>query len=397
METSFPETNGPTSYREASSFPGTHNPDPTALSVADSTASASLAPRRTLPLPRPEAMAVAGPATVPPEQALVATDRRSGLPQAPAPPPGQAARWWRALRPETFWLSLTPILLGTATAWLETPSSKLTLHPFRLLALVVVALALHGGANLLNDYYDALRGTDGPHALGASRMIQRRLLSPKAVRQSGVVLLTAGAVTLLILTFSAHAWGVLLLGGASLALAVLYSATRYALGYFPLSELLVGFVMGPALVISSIQIQGVAVSSLAITFALALGVLAAVVMLANNLRDLETDRAANKRTLITYLGTQVGRTLYVALVLLPYLLIALVAFPHNRPHGILLILLTLPSLFVVITGVLRAETPAALNVVVEQTRRLHFRFSFWLLLGYLLSIVVIHLPNFSGL
>jgi len=128
-----------------------------------------------------------------------------------------------------------------------------------------------------------------------------------------------------------------------------------------------------------------------------LGALAAAVMLANNLRDLETDRAANKRTLVTYLGAQVGRTLYGALVLLPYLLIALVAFPHSRPHGILLVLLTLPGLFVVITGVLRAETPAALHVVADQTMRLHFRFGFWLLLGYLLSIAAIHLAALAGL
>lgn len=397
MDSSFPEADGVPSQTELPTFSEAYNQEPTSLGVAESAASASLVPRRTLPFPRSEVLASAGPVTVVPEQALVATDQRGGLPHPPASPPGQVARWWRVLRPGMFWLSLMPILLGTATAWLETPNSKLVFHPSRLLVLALVALALHAGANLLNDYYDALRGTDGLHAPGSSRMIQRGLLSAEVVRRTGLGLLAAGALTLLILTLVSHAWGVLLLGGASVALAYLYSAPRYALAYFPLSELLIGFVMGPALVISSIQIQGAQISALAITFALALGALAAAVMLVNSLRDLETDRAANKRTLVTYLGTQLGRTLYVALVLLPYLLIALVAFPHNRPHGILLVLLTLPTLFVVITGVLRAETPPALHVVVEQTLRLHFRFSFWLLVGYLLSIAVIHLPLPFGL
>ncbi len=397
METSFPEIDGAPSQMEPPAFSTTYHPDPTSLGAAEPTASAHLSPRRTLPLPRSESLAQMGPATVAPEQALVATDRRGGLPQSPAPPPGPVERWWRVLRPRMFWLSLMPILLGTATAWLETPNTKTVFHPFRLLFLALLALLLHAGANLLNEYYDALRGTDGLHAQGSSRMIQRELLSADTVRVVGLLLLALGALILLVLTLVAHAWGVLLLGGASLALAYLYSAPRYALAYFPLSELLVGFVMGPALVISSIQIQGTQVSALAITFALALGALAAAVMLANNLRDLETDRAANKRTLVTYLGAQVGRTLYGALVLLPYLLIALVAFPHSRPHGILLVLLTLPGLFVVITGVLRAETPAALHVVADQTMRLHFRFGFWLLLGYLLSIAAIHLAALAGL
>ncbi len=330
-------------------------------------------------------------ATVPTEQALVATDQRSGLPLAPAALPGQFERWWGVLRPEMFWLSLAPVIVGTAIAWLEPLGGSIPFHPFRLLFLLLAVVALHGGANLLNESYDVLRGTDGRQALGSRKIIQRELLPAYGVRRAGLVLLALGALDLVILTLLAHAWGALVLGGAALLLAYFYSATRYALAYFPLSELMIGFVMGPAALFASVQLQGAPVSSLAITFALAFGALAAAVMLANNLRDLETDRAANKRTLVTYIGAQTGRVLYLALILLPYLLIALVAFPHARPHGVLLILLTLPTLFVAITGALRAETPAASHLVVEQTMRLHKLFSCWLLVGYLLSVGVAYL------
>lgn len=266
----------------------------------------------------------------------------------------------------------------------------------RLFGLIAVVLLLHAGANLLNDYFDVRRGTDGEHALGSSGILQKSLLPAEAVRRVGLTLLAFGAIGLLIEVLTAHAWGVLLLGGPAVLLAYFYSATPYALGYLPLGELAVGFVMGPAVLISSVEIQGAQVNALAVTFSLALGSLAAAAMLANNLRDLETDRAANKRTLVTYLGVQMGRTFYLALVLLPYLLIALAAFPHARPHGILLVLLTLPALVVVITGVLRAETPAATNVVVAQTLRLHRNFSLCLLVGYLISIAVITVPRALG-
>ena len=354
-----------------------------------------LPPRRTLPLPASDGLALADGAPVAPEQALVTTEQRSILPLTSATVPGQFERWRGVLHPGTFWLSVSPVVIGAVTAWMETAnSSHPDFHPFRLLFLILAVLALHGGANLLNESYDVQRGADGPQALGSSKIIQRGLLPAFGVRRASFVLFGVGALILVILVLVTHAWGVLILGGASLLLAYFYSATRYALGYFPLSELIVGFVMGPATLLSSVQLQGAPVSSQSITFALALGVLAAAVMLANNLRDLETDRAANKRTLVTYLGAQMGRALYLALVLLPYLLVALVAFPAGRPHGVLLVLLTIPSLLVVITGTLRAETPAASHLVVEQTQRLHLRFSILLLAGYLLSFGVIFLLSF---
>jgi 1,4-dihydroxy-2-naphthoate octaprenyltransferase len=350
-----------------------------------------LPPRRTLQLSSTDDFASAGAGTIGAEQALVTTDQRSAVPLALSALPGQFERWVGVLRPQTFWLSLAPVLVGAATVWLEALGSKVPFHPISLLVLILAVLAAHSGANMLNESYDVLRGTDGLQALGSRKIIQKGLLSAEIVRRAGLVLVGVGALILVMLALGSHTWGVLILGGASLVLAFLYSATRYALGYFPLSELIVGFVMGPALLFSSVQLQGAAVSSLAITFALALGAFAAAAMLANNLRDLETDRAANKRTLVTYFGAQMGRALYLALILLPYLLIALVAFQPGKPHALLLVLLSLPSLLVAITGALRAETPAASHLVVDQTLRLHMRFSAWLLIGYLLSMSVVYL------
>jgi 1,4-dihydroxy-2-naphthoate octaprenyltransferase len=396
LDTNLSQTHDGPSQVEASTLPAAADA-PAAEDAAPASAEASelpplppLPPRRTIPLP-PSDGAAAGMAPVAAEQALVATDQRSGLPLAPAALPGRVERWWGVLRPGMFWLSLAPVILGALIAWLESLGSSISFHPFRLLFLILAVLALHGGANLLNEAYDVLRGTDGRHALGSRKIIQRELLAVDGVRRAGLVLLALGALDLLILTLTTHIWGALVLGGASLLLAYFYSATRYALAYFPLSEVAIGFVMGPAALFASVQLQGAPVDSLAITFALALGALAAAVMLANNLRDLETDRAANKRTLVTYIGAQPGRILYLALILLPYLLIALVAFPHARPHGALLVLLTLPTLFVAITGALRAETPAASHLVVEQTLRLHRLFSCWLLTGYVLSVGVAYL------
>ena len=112
-------------------------------------------------------------------------------------------------------------------------------------------------------------------------------------------------------------------------------------------------------------------------------------ILANNLRDVEIDRAANRRTLVTYVGAQVGRALYLALVLLPFVMVVVAGFPHLAPHGALLVLVTFSGLLVVISGVLRAETPTALHVVVTRTLRLHARFSLCLIVGYVLSVLIL--------
>ncbi len=390
FNTNYSRANDLSSQVERPAFPDAEGAAPAQLGASEIPPLPPLPPRRTLPLP-PTGGLAAGPATVAAEQSLVATDQQGGQPLASLALPGQMERWFRVLRPEMFWLSLAPVVLGVFTAWLESLGSSIVFHPIRLLGLILVVLALHGGANLLNESYDALRGTDGRYALGSSKIIQRDLLSAENVRRVGFLLLGLGAPGVLILALTSHVWSFLVLGGAALLLAYLYSGTRYALSYLPLSELIVGFVMGPATLMSGVQLQGAPISPLAIIFSLALGALAAAVILANNVRDLETDRAANKRTLVTYLGTQMSRTLYLALVLLPYLLVALVAFPAGRPHGLLLVLLTIPDLFVVITGSLRAETPAASHLVVGQTLRLHLRFSALLLVGYLLSVGVAYL------
>jgi 1,4-dihydroxy-2-naphthoate octaprenyltransferase len=327
------------------------------------------------------------------ERALVKTDRRTGLPLTPAAPPGQVARWWLALRPETFSLSLAPLFLGTALAWLDPVNGlhRTFFHPLRWLAFVLVVLLIHAGTNLLNECYDALRGTTLPNGLGASGMIQRRLLDTETIGGAGLAVLAVGACGLLVLVVATRTWGVLIFGGISVLLAYFYSATRYALSYLPLGELIVGFVMGPAVLISAMQVQGAPITRLAVTFSLALGGLAAAMIMANNLRDLEIDRAASKRTLVTYVGAQVGRALYLALVLLPYVMVVVAGFPQLAPHGVLLVLVTLAGLLVVVSGVLRAETPAAMHVVATGTLRLHARFGLWLIVGYVLSLVALFL------
>lgn len=396
MDTGLPATNSVSSQAKPPSPPDVLS-TPSALSehIAENET-----PRTTAPLPQEEEMPpYHESAPVAREQALVATPPRGGgMPTAVVEPPSLLARWWLLLRPGRFWLSLWPLILGAVVAWFGSSQGVSgVFHPIRLVVFALAVLTLHAGANLLNEYYDVQRGTDGAGAPGSSGILQRGLLPAEMVQRAGLVLLAAGAVLLLIVVLVAHAWSALLLGAAAVLLAYLYSATPYALGYWWLGELVIGFVMGPAIVISSVQIQGARVGSLALTFSLALGAFAAAVALAKNLRDVEIDRAAHKRTLATLLGPQMGRTLYLALALLPYLFVVVVAFPHGRPHGILLVLLTVSGLVVVISGILRAEAPAATNVVVAQTTRLHWRFSLCLLIGYLLSIAVVAVTGFLGI
>ncbi len=347
-----------------------------------------------LPPPLPAADTVLAPSAdgvrVARERALVKTDRRTGVPLTLAPP-GKIGRWWRVIRPETFALALAPVFLGTALAWVDPINGlqRAFFHPIRWLFFVLAVLLIYAGTNLLNECYDALRGITLPNGLGASGMIQRRLLDTETIGGAGLALLAVGALGLLIVAVVTRTWGVLVFGMISVLLAYFYSATRYALSYFPLGELIVGFIMGPALLISTMQLEGAPISKLAVTFSLALGGLAAAMMLVNDLRDMEIDRAANKRTLVTYVGAQVGRALYLALVLLPYVLVVVAGFPHLAPHGVLLVLLTFSGLLVVISGVLRAETPAALHVVVTRTLRLHTRFSLCLIVGYVLSVLLL--------
>jgi 1,4-dihydroxy-2-naphthoate octaprenyltransferase len=303
--------------------------------------------------------------------------------------------WKDGIRPGYMVLPLMPYLVGSVLAWTQTMSKNQPLGRFHLshfIAGIIAILLLQTGANLVNDYYDYIRGIDTSNALGPGGLIQQGLIKPTAVLILGLFLLAAGGITGFIV---ALVGGPLLFffGLIAIVCAYFYSATSRSLSSLALGELVSFCVFGPIATVGAYVIQSRGVfSPLALIYSLPLGLLAATVILTNDLRDTEDDEHAGKITLPLLIGTPWSRVLYILLLLAAYLIIIGMGIPHGAPHLVLITLWTLPEAIIAITGILRTTIPAALHVVLKETLHLQAAFACLLIVALIITALIPQLP-----
>ena len=218
------------------------------------------------------------------------------------------AEWVEGARPRTLPAALAPVLAGSAVAWFEQGFVPLLAG----LALVV-ALALQVGVNYANDYSDGIRGTDSAR-VGPLRLVGSGVATPAHVRAAafacfGVAAFAGVAVVLL----TGH-WWLLAVGVAAIAAAWYYTGGSRPYGYLGLGELFVFIFFGLVAVTGTVYIQLGLVTQATWWTAIAIGALACAILVANNLRDLEGDRAVGKRTLATRLGDAGTRRFFLGLL-----------------------------------------------------------------------------------
>ena len=218
-----------------------------------------------------------------------------------------ASLWYQGARPKTLSAALSPVLVGTAAGSLSGP-----LDWPRAAAAAVVALALQVGVNYANDYSDGVRGTDAQRR-GPVRLTATGLATPRAVRTAAILAFATAAVVGTALSLVVNAW-LLPVGVAAVAAAVTYTGGPRPYGYIGLGEVMVLVFFGFVATVGSAYVQHATVPGVTWVAALAAGLPACGILLANNVRDVDTDRVAGKRTLAVRLGAARARGLYVACI-----------------------------------------------------------------------------------
>ncbi|GCE10918.1 1,4-dihydroxy-2-naphthoate octaprenyltransferase [Tengunoibacter tsumagoiensis] len=310
---------------------------------------------------------------------------------------GEQFQIWRdGLRPAYLPLALLPVVLGSVLAWVPTVTAKRPLGQFAwtpFIGAILVALFLQFGANLLNDYYDYLRGIDTSNQFAPGGLIQQRLIKPKRILTSSLLLFAIGSVLGIFVALRGGGL-VFLFGLLAIAAAYFYSATSRPLATLGFGPVIAFIVFGPLATLSSNLIQSAGhLTNSAFLYSLLPGLLAAVIIHTNDLRDLEEDAQAKKRTPATLLGLQGGRWLFLLLVLSAYVLVVLLGFPNKAPHWILLALWTLPTLVVAITGIFRTDNPAGFHTVMRQMLSLETAFILLLVAGLIINTLIPVLPH----
>ncbi len=221
--------------------------------------------------------------------------------------------WIGAARLRTLPLAVSPVLVGTGAATLGGEP----LHGVIALACLAVAVFLQVGVNYANDYSDGIRGTDDVR-VGPARLTGGRRAKPRTVLVVALVFFALAAVAGLAIVIRTQQWWLLLVGAAAIVAAWFYTGGKRPYGYAGLGEVVVFVFFGLVATLGTTWVQSGDLPQEAWLGAVAIGFLACAVLLANNLRDIDQDRAAGKRTLSTRIGRRGTQVLYTVLVLLPF-------------------------------------------------------------------------------
>jgi 1,4-dihydroxy-2-naphthoate octaprenyltransferase len=291
--------------------------------------------------------------------------------------PSALRAWWLAARPRTQPLALAPVLVGTAVAWSEGAA-----RAWPALAALAGALWLQIGANFANDVFDAERGADTAERVGPARAVQQGWLSARAVRTATGVAFAVAALFGLYL-IAVGGWPIAVLGVLSILAGFAYTGGPYPLGYHGLGEVMVFLFFGLGAVCGTTFVQTLDVPAAALLASVPVGALAAAVLVVNNTRDIDTDRAAGKRTLAVRFGDGLARRGYVALVVGSFAIPVAWAAASRAP-AILIPLVCTPLAARLCRSVLH-DAGARLNATLAGTAQLAVLFATLLALGIALS------------
>ncbi|HXU41609.1 MAG TPA: 1,4-dihydroxy-2-naphthoate octaprenyltransferase [Burkholderiales bacterium] len=289
--------------------------------------------------------------------------------------PGRALAWCLALRPWSFTISLAPILAGTSLAVLDGHGAQVGVA----VAALAASILIHAGTNLQNDVGDFRRGADGAGRIGPPRATTEGWL-PASHVQLAVILCFAFAFLPGAYLVAQGGWPIVAVGIASVAAGAVYTAGPRPVAYSGWGEAFVILFFGLVAVGGMYYLHAGTIGITAVLAGAAIGLLAAAVLVVNNLRDIDSDRRIGKNTLAVRCGVRFTLIEYAFLLLAPFALILALA-QHEGRIGLLAPLLLLPWAVRLYLRVRRAPSGAWLNGALASTAKLGLVFAILLSAG----------------
>jgi 1,4-dihydroxy-2-naphthoate octaprenyltransferase len=304
--------------------------------------------------------------------------------------------WLMAARPQTLPAGAAPVVLGAALAVYAD-----VFAPLPALAALVGALLIQVGTNFANDYYDAVNGTDTDEREGFTRVTAGGLIEPRKVKYA---MAATYALAVVVGVYLVYVGGlpIVVVGLSGIAAGVLYTGGPYPYGYYGLGDLFVFLYFGLVAVTGTYYVQAVTETTAAFPMGLPPGTVTAstvvggvgvaglstAILVVNNIRDMETDRATGKRTLAVMLGYRWSRVEFVGLVALSYAAPVVLWLGYGFSAWVLAPLLTFPLAIDVSRTVCTRTDGAALNPALERVGQLLALYSLLFAAGLVLPGVV---------
>ncbi|WGW10955.1 1,4-dihydroxy-2-naphthoate polyprenyltransferase [Saxibacter everestensis] len=265
-----------------------------------------------------------------------------------------AAQWVEGARLRTLPLAVAPVLIGTGAAIAEVggltdqfigsvdgsvaPGNSLSVAAWVLhfVLALIVALALQIGTNFANDYSDGVRGTDDVR-VGPQRLTASGVAAPSSVKRAAFASFGVAGIAGITLVLVSQSWWFVPVGVLCVLAAWYYTGGKHPYGYLGLGEVFVFIFFGLVATLGTTYTQIHSLSPSAWGGAVGIGLISCSLLMANNLRDIPTDREAGKITLAVRLGESRARVAYMAGMLLPFLLL-LIPILTGHPAAVLALL-----------------------------------------------------------
>jgi 1,4-dihydroxy-2-naphthoate octaprenyltransferase len=290
------------------------------------------------------------------------------------------AQWIAGARPRTLPAAVSPVLAGTGIAVWEDEAVW-----WKALLALAVSLLLQVGVNYANDYSDGVRGTDDAR-VGPMRLVGSRAASPRAVKTAAFLSLGGAALVGLVLA-ATTAWWLVAVGLLCILAAWFYTGGSRPYGYMGLGEVMVFVFFGLVAVIGTTYVQTESFELPALYAGVGIGSLACAILVANNLRDIPTDKLAGKRTLAVALGDERTRHLYGLLIDLA--VIALIGVALTTSWWVVLALVAgVPAVRAVTTVLGDKAVGPALIPVLQLTGVAELLYAAGLFAGLVISAVI---------
>jgi 1,4-dihydroxy-2-naphthoate octaprenyltransferase len=283
--------------------------------------------------------------------------------------------WLLAIRPKTLPAAGAGVITGSALAYYDGAFSF-----FPALAAFIGAILLQIGSNLANDVYDYLRGAESKERLGPMRVTQAGLLTPKEV-QIGMWITFALAAFIGVYLITVAGWAILLIGLTAILAAIAYTGPISDKG---LGDIFVFLYFGVAAVVGTYYVQALETSPTAWWMSIPIGLLIVNILVVNNLRDIDVDKAAGKITTAVRMGISATRIEYLILLGISYLILPLLIWMRIAPVWTLLVWLSLPLAWKVAQTVLN-EIGRPLNEALAGTGKISLLYSVLFFVGMALA------------
>jgi 1,4-dihydroxy-2-naphthoate octaprenyltransferase len=283
--------------------------------------------------------------------------------------------WTHATRPKTLVAGISPALIGTALCISEGRFNWVI-----FLFTLLTGLCIQIGTNLANDYYDFVKGADTGERKGFMRVTQAGLVTPTAMKRAIIATFALAFLCGCYLIFQGGV-GIAVMLALYILLSVLYTAGPFPLAYLGLGDLFVLFLYGPFAVLITYYLQMGTLAKDAFLVGIAPGALSMAILVVNNVRDIDEDRKANKKTLPVRFGRTFGKCQFVCSILLA--LVPTLFYSSTHPFSLLTLLILLPAL-PLIRFMIRNQDAKLLNQLFGKTGQLLWLYTLLFCIGWML-------------